>query len=730
MKKIPQIPDSYHRLREALSDTDFVIKKVELEQGDTLFNQGDPSDALYFINSGILEASITQKNGREVKIAKMGPGEPIGEIGLIVRARRSAKVYAVEKSILTKLDKSIFEHIAKKSPEIIQEMAEIIRRRLRRSQLASSLPELFGPIDEIMLQVIEKEVEWIHLDGDEYLFRQGDKDSSLYIVISGRLHAFIEKSNGDKQLLNEITRGESIGEMALLTEEPRAASIQAVRDSKLVKISSSTFWRIAEKYPQIIKSISRLVVNRLQKKYSSPYASRVTNIAVLPFGKDINVTKFARRLTTSLSELGSTLHISSRILNDLLDIPEAADFSSSNFFKDRLAVWIEEQESKYRFIIYETDRSLSPWTKRCVRQADRILYVADASRDTAAPKIGDLLSGINARPISGRQFLVLTYNNNISLPSGTSHWLSALKVDAHYHVRWQENADFIRLARILGNNAVGLVLGGGGARGFAHIGVIKALEEKGLPIDLIGGTSIGSIIAALYAMGWDCETMLQKSKELFLKKKPLNDFTLPLISLIKGRKFDRISQEVFGEACIEDLWLNYFCVSCNLTDSKVFVSDKGPVWKAIRASSSLPGILAPVLDKGKVLIDGGILNNLPGDVMRKKDAGIVIVVDVNPQQDLKVNYDVIPSPWKVLLNKLLPSKKAANVPVPDIATVLMRTTIINSIHNADTVILNSDLYLQPPIEQFGLLEFKSFERIAEAGYSYAKEKLKSFNPFL
>ncbi len=729
MKKMPQIPDNYHRLRKALSDTDFVIKKVELDQGDTLFNQGDPSDALYFINSGKLEASIAQKNGREVKIAEMGPGEPIGEIGLIVRARRSAKVYAVEKSILAKLDKSIFKHIAEKSPEIIQEMTDIISRRLKRSQLASSLPELFGPIDETMLQVIEKEVEWIHLDGNEYLFRQGDKNRDLYIVISGQLHAFNEESNGDKQLLNEITRGESIGELALLTEEPRAASVQAVRDSNLVKISNSAFWRIAGKYPQIIKSISRLVVNRLQKKYSSPPASRVTNIAVLPFGRDIDVTKFARRLYTSLSELGSTLHLSSMILNDLLDIPDAADFSSSNLFKDRLAVWIEEQESRYRYIIYEADRSLSPWTKRCVRQADRILYVADASRDPAASKIGNFLSGINDRPISGRQFLILTYPTNISFPSGTSHWLSALKVDAHYHVRWQEDADFIRLARILGSNAVGLVLGGGGARGFAHIGVIKAFEEKGLPIDLIGGTSIGSIIAAVYAMGWDCETMLQKSRELFLKKKPLNDFTLPLISLIKGRKFDRISQEVFGEACIEDLWLNYFCVSCNLTDSKVFVSDKGPVWKAIRASSSLPGILAPVLDKGKVLVDGGILNNLPGDVMRKKDAGTVIVVDVNPQQDLKVNYDVIPSPWKVLSNKLLPSKKDANAPVPDIATVLMRTTIISSIHNAAAVIRDSDLYLQPPIGQFGLLEFKSFERIVEAGYSYAKEKLKSFNPF-
>jgi len=709
------IAGSYPELRKILQQNpDIILSEISLTPGEYLFKQGDLADAIFFIAAGSLRAQIDQKDAAEVVVARMGPGDPIGELGLLVQGQRMASVLAEEQSVVIRLAKADFESLADRYPVIKEKMADIVKSRLRHRLLLEILPDIFGPLQENMVKEIEANITWISLPGNEYLFHEGEEDNSLYFVVSGRLRAFKESKSGDVRVLAEIARGECIGEIGIITGNARTASIQAVRDCELVKLSRQAFENIAVKYPQVILALSKIVLHRLQTGTETKKTDRhCINIGVMAAGRFNVPPDFISHFTAALVKLGPTLHLSEHILYDRLgtSVEDAV-----------LEAWLEEQESKYRFILFEIGSRSSDWEKWSLRQTDHIIRVADGQGDPAPNSMENTLESGSAGGNSARHTLVILHPENTTIPNGTCAWLAFRNVTAHYHIRHKNNADYMRLGRILAGKAVGLVLGGGGARGFAHIGVIKALEEAGVPIDLIGGTSMGSIIAGQYAMGWDYTTMLERNQDLFIQKKPLRDYTLPVISVLSGRKFDRMAKSVCGDTCIEDVWINYFCVACNLATCDVHVSRSGPIWQAFRASSSLPGILAPVMKDKQPHIDGGILNNLPGDIMRQTDAGKIIVVDVNPVDDMTYHWDKIPSHWKVLMSRILPFKEP--ISVPDIMTVMMRTTIINSIYNTAKVKKNSDLFLQPPVENFSLLAFKAFKRIVAAGYAYTHDKLK------
>jgi predicted acylesterase/phospholipase RssA len=294
----------------------------------------------------------------------------------------------------------------------------------------------------------------------------------------------------------------------------------------------------------------------------------------------------------------------------------------------------------------------------------------------------------------------------------------------HCHVRWSKKEDFKRLARILSKRAVGLALGGGAAKGIAHVGVIRALEEAGIPIDMIGGASMGSIIGAKYAMGHDYHSLLELCKKVFIDINPFNEYTLPIISLLKSRKLRDMGKIAYGDTYIEDLWLNFFCVSTNLTTSELVINRRGPVWKAVRTSSAVPGMIKPVLHNRELFVDGGVINNLPGDIIRQ-ECGVLIVVDVNPKLDLSVKLLEIPSPWKVLWSKIVPFKKT--IQVPNILDILLSAVLTGSYMTANNVKQVADISLTPPVNDVGFLDFKSMEKTSDIGYKYTMEVLENLD---
>jgi predicted acylesterase/phospholipase RssA len=313
-----------------------------------------------------------------------------------------------------------------------------------------------------------------------------------------------------------------------------------------------------------------------------------------------------------------------------------------------------------------------------------------------------------------------------ALPVGTESWLAERAVESCIHVRRSREADIARLGRILTGRAIAVVLSGGGAKGFAHLGVLRALGERGIPVDMIGGTSMGSVIAAGYAMSIQPRELTALSKRLFATHKPFREYTLPLVSLFRGRRLDRMLREQTGETRIEDLWIGYFCVSTDLTAAEPHIHTSGCLFTAVRSSIAIPGILPPVVEGDRLLVDGGVVNNLPADAMRQLCRGKLIAVDVAPKRDVELGpgFSEYPSPWQVLWNRLWPFGGRRRIQA--IPQIMARTTMLSSIHRVNAVKTGADYYLRPPVEQFGMLEFDAIDRIVESGYRYALESTEGW----
>ena len=630
------------------------MTRVSLPAGSPLFEAGERADALYIVMRGRLQAGAQPGSQPASHLASLGPGQLLGEMQILTGGRHATSIRAVTDSELARLAKADLERLAQGSPQLVLALGQSIRRRLGQEQLAVVLKDVFGEMDEASLRSIENELEWVELRPGEVLFEQDAPSDCMYFVVSGRLIGVRESGKG-RRVVAEIGRGESIGEMGFFTGEPRSLAIQARRTSHLVRFMKPGFDRISNEHPRAMHYITELLIRRLRRAagYVRENFER-SNIVVLPLGGAVRTTEFTERLVDSLRVHGTALYVSAARLDAFIGVPGFAQTSADSPLDLALDAGLDERESGYRYAIYECDPGDTAWTKRCIERADRILLVGDAGSAPGVSSIEARLLGAQTDLTAARRTLVLLHPETTEMPSGTRYWLAPRSLEGHHHVRWDRDADFARLSRFLTGNAIGTVLGGGGARGFAHLGVIRALREAGIPIDLIGGTSMGALIAAQPALGWDDSTMLEMNRKSFVDSKPvtMRDYTLPIYALINCARLDRNLNLPYGDIRIEDLWTGYFCVSSNLTRAEAKVHREGPVWKAIRASLALPGVFEPVVEGTELLVDGGVLNNLPGDVMRAVGGGWVIAVDVSLDRDLEMREAALPSPWKVLRNWL------------------------------------------------------------------------------
>ena len=600
------------------------------------------------------------------------------------------------------------------------------QREFWRAQLASHLSGLFDPTDPAALAEIEADAEWVSLSGGETLFRRGDPGDAAYIVISGRLRV-VDDAAGERAL-SEVGAGETLGEMALLSGEGRSATVFAVRDSLLAKLSAEAFNRLVERHPRVLRRIAGFLVERLRRRGESTPAARtgVKTVAIVPAGDYAEVAEFSRSLARALGAHGATLHLDARRVDDALGREGIARSGARDPGSLRLVQWLNEQELAHRFVLYECEPRASDWADRAVRQADQVLFVADAS---GRPEPGELEQRLADRWRGSRapiRSLVLLHPAGSGAPCGTARFLAPREIDRHYHVQPGAAEDFARLARCLAGAGIGLVLGGGGARGLAHLGVLRALAEAGVPVDWVGGTSIGALIAALVAQRAPPDESLARCREHFSS---LRDPTLPLVSLLAGRRIRARLDRALGEVAIEDLPLPFFCVSTNLSRARPTVHERGPLVRAIRASISVPGILPPVSMDGDLLVDGGLVNNLPIDVMAAKpEIGVVLAVDVSEEIEMRASPDLESelSGWRVLWQRIDP--RARRTEVPTIMTLLARSSLVASIHSARErrAAEAASLYLRIPVADLRLLAFERIDEIVARGYESTREKIRAW----
>lgn len=592
--------------------------------------------------------------------------------------------------------------------------------------------EFFEKIPQLtVLRELVSKMEWISVAGGETVIKQNDVSNCLYVVLYGRLRVIEESESGHERILEEIYPGQIVGEIALLINDPRSASVQAIRDSILLKLTQEVFEQFTNNSPEVMLSIARMCLKRvLHKTSSASLGANISTLVVAPAGRgEAAHSKFAEELVNAMKSEAHTILINSTVCNRLLG-REIAQAPLEGSDHASIVAWLQSQEAKYQYVVYVTDPTLTPWTLRCLRQADRIMLVANAEDETR-------LSLIEEREVY-RQGKNSVFTDLILLHKSTPiketiRWLDRRPfLQTYHHVRVNNPYDLKKIVRIILGKNLGLVLGGGGARGFGYVGVYKALQELNVPIDFIGGTSIGAVIGAGIALGRSWEDSIDLIKYFIARNKL--DYTLPLLSITKGKRLSEILKTIMGENIhIEDLLTRFFCVSTNITRCSVYSHEKGLLWKALRTTSALPAVYPPMAcENGDLLVDGAVLNNLPVDIMREKiSGGQILAVSCNALKHKEAHQNTFIYPFTeeyvsgwTYLRKKYRYKNTNNTTVdfPNIIKIIETSIGVGSDQSEILMGKEADYFLALELK-YNILDFDSYQQIIDEGYRSAMEYL-------
>uniref|UniRef100_A0A8C8IVA5 lysophospholipase n=1 Tax=Oncorhynchus tshawytscha TaxID=74940 RepID=A0A8C8IVA5_ONCTS len=729
-----------------LQDPGLLEGRVTLHQvkaGSVVARQGDQ---VRFVILGLLHVYQRMIDREEdTCLFVTHPGELVGQLAVLTGEPLIFTVRAHRDCSFLSISKTHFYEIMRAEPTVVLNVAHTVVRRMSS-----------------FVRQIDFALDWMAVEAGRAVYRQGDKSDSTFIVLSGRLRSVIMKEDGKKELTGEYGRGDLIGVVEALTHQNRATTVHAVRDSELAKLPEGALGYIKRKFPQVVTRLIHLLGQKILQQVNGPLtgvlalhtpgskwdagnpASNLSTVTVLPVSEEVPLTAFTLELQHALIAIGPTLLLTSDSIKQRLG---AAALDSVHEY--RLSSWLGQQEDIHRIVLYQTDYTLTPWTQRCIRQADCIIIVGLGEQD---PAVGELERMLEVSAVRAQKQLVLLHREDGPPPQGTVEWLNMRSwISRHLHLSCprrvfskrslpkliemyqrvfqkpaDRHSDFSRLARVLTGNAIALILGGGGARGCSQVGIMHALSEAGIPVDLVGGVSIGSLMGALYAEDRSHCRMRMRAREwamgMTLVFKKVLDLTYPITSMFSGAAFNSSIYTVFKGKQIEDLWIPYFNITTDITASTMRVHTDGSLWRYVRASMSLSGYLPPLCDPkdGHLLMDGGYINNLPADVARSMGAKVVIAIDVGSQDETNLtNYGDSLSGWWLLWKRLNPL--AEKVKVLNMAEIQTRLAYVCCVRQLESV-KSSDYceYIRPPIDRYRTLEFGKFDEIAEVGYQHGK----------
>ncbi|MDH4391179.1 MAG: cyclic nucleotide-binding and patatin-like phospholipase domain-containing protein [Aquabacterium sp.] len=601
-----------------------------------------------------------------------------------------------------------------------------VRTQYLDALLMRYLRNFIGDIDDSALELLLGHLTWVELAGGQTLMAQGEPGDAMYLTISGRLRTSICDEDGRQRMVREITRGQVVGEMSLYTDAPRSATLVAIRDTVLVRLGKAEFKQLLSISSQISIALTRQIIKRLQTEGARSPMDRPVTIGLLPVSAGIDLAGFAAALAASLQSIGRVALIDARRLDADLGVPGITLRAHNDAEANRsIAMRLDEIEAAHDFVLLLSDATPTAWTARCSRHCDELYLLADADAPPVVHPIEDQCLVRRPPRTDAAEILVLLHPAERLSPSGTAAWLARRQLADHLHIRPALPRDMARLARLISRSAVGLVLAGGGARGIAHIGVYKALRERGIEIDVVGGTSIGSVMAGYVATDRSFDTVLANARHVF-SARPTSDFNVfPLLSLIKGRRLRALVQTALhgltgqDDVQVEDTWKTYFCVTTNYSKASEHIVRSGSMRNAILASTAIPGALPPLIIDGDLMCDGGTFNNFPVDVMRgMRGVGRVIGVDLSFGKPRRVPHEDMPGTWALLCDRLRP-RAQRRYHLPSLATFLMNVTVLYSISRQRQSRQLADIYMNPPLDRVGMLQWNRFEQIVAQGYAHA-----------
>jgi NTE family protein len=542
----------------------------------------------------------------------------------------------------------------------------VVRDVLRNARLLTSL-------DDWVLDRLSSGLQRVQVAAGEWLFRQGDDGDSLAIVVSGRLEVVAE---GDEEpsVLRAVGPGDALGELALLTRSARSASVRAVRDSELLKLPREVFDRMLAEEPKFAIGLARALASDLQISGALDVPSPDPSVFAFVAVQDGTAT---RALASAVADVIRGWSLTAAVL-DAATAPDGESFG-------RL---LQRQEATHDVVLLIAERAAyeAGWTSFCVRSADRVVAVARSTPSSRSALDYGSLAGCD-----------------LALPSDASRsavlgWTELLEPHARHRIDLASGGRTTpRLARRLTGRGVGLVLSGGGARGLAHIGVLERLQASGVEIDRVGGCSLGAFIAALHAAGVTPAEMRERFREHFVRR-GFGEVRLPGATMLKARRASSAIDQIFGSSVFEELAVEAFAVSADLAAGELVVHRQGSVSDAVTASMAVPGLFPPFRRDGRVLVDGGVLDNLPVDVMAEAESGPIIAVDVMRR-------------W---------GGPTSRLPVVE---TLARSMVLGGWQRSERNRARADVLVTPNVDAIAFLEFDRIDEAIEAGRRAADDAL-------
>ncbi len=551
--------------------------------------------------------------------------------------------------------------------------------------LLRNVPVLAG-LPDALLEDVAGQLSRVTVRAGRWILREGEVADSVFIVASGRVEVVDERP--PETLIRILRRGSVLGELALLRAGTRSASARARRDTELLELPRAAFEALIQQAPSFALGLTRAMGAQLASSHTPvAYAPTPHTIAVVGIDPAAPVADVTAELAEALSAHGSVAQLNG----------------------GELAAIDRAEREVDRVILCAGDDPEDSWSRTCLHDSDLVVALTSGRPERRWLEHAAALQGceliVLGSGVDDETLAALRPREVQVIATGSIH-RSAIEATA----------------RRLAGRSLGLVLSGGGARALAHLGALEELTAAGLRFDRVAGVSLGSLVGATVAMGLTPQEVYEAFERSFRATNPSHDFTVPAYSLLRGTRARRLLDDVFGTRRIEELPLRFFCVSCDLTEREPVIHRTGPVVDAVYPSFAIPGVFPPVArPDGRLLVDGGVLDNLPVETMARTGEGPVIAVDVTGgmgrfQRSRRPGLERLARP----LRRLLTGSEAE---VPGLAETIVRTLTVGSVDTVAAARLHADLVITPHVDGIGLTEWGAIDRVREIGRQAAREAL-------